>query len=188
MLFGEDVPLCQCDVFSYCLTARLCAASQDRQTDRQDISDVFTICSGRTEMMGRDEKERHLFSQRMKRWMVSEDLLPDIYCYQLSQRSGKRRAPCDTLSTLTWNKGQRWSVIVGPRGARDIVEFETAENILSLFLSWEIIHPNRMCEKHPQAVVFKLLWGMCDAWGERSTWPKNSGKWRRAIRTLGGVW
>lgn len=112
MLFGEDVPLCQCDVFSSCLTARLCAVSQDRQTDRQDISDVFTICSGRTGMMGRDEKERHLFSQCMKRWMVSEDLLPDIYCYQLSQRSGKRRAPCGTLSTLTWNKGQRWSVML----------------------------------------------------------------------------
>lgn len=68
MVFGEAVPLCQCDVFSPCLAARLCAASQDRQTDRQGISDVFTICSGRTDMMGEDEEERHFHGVRRQGW------------------------------------------------------------------------------------------------------------------------
>ena len=68
VVFGEAVPLCQCDVFSPCLAARLCAASQHRQTDRQGISDVFTICSGRTDMMGEDEEERHFHGVRRQGW------------------------------------------------------------------------------------------------------------------------
>lgn len=73
-------------MFSRCATARLCAASQDRQTDRQGFSDVFTICSGRTDKMGDAEEERHFHSVQGARWGVSEDLLPDINHY-LSQAS-----------------------------------------------------------------------------------------------------
>ncbi len=105
VVFGEAEPL-QGLLCRSCKAARLCAASQDRQTDRQGIGDVFTICSGRTVVMGDDEEERHFHGVRRQSRGTSEDLLPDITHY-LSQRPVKHRcACCGTLSALTWKTGQ----------------------------------------------------------------------------------
>ncbi len=105
VVFGEAEPL-QGLVCRSCKAARLCAASQDRQTDRQGIGDVFTICSGRTVVMGDDEEERHFHGVRRQSRGASEDLLPDITHY-LSQRPVKHWcACCGTLSALTWKTGQ----------------------------------------------------------------------------------
>lgn len=109
---GSEKLLCQCEMFSPCVAAKLCAASQDRQTDRQGISDVFTICSGRTDMMGDDREERHFHGVRRDRWGVAEDLLPDIN-HHLQQRPVKHCCIIyGTLSCLTWNKGQGLLVIL----------------------------------------------------------------------------
>ncbi len=108
MVFGEAVPLCQHDVFSPCLAARLCAVSQDRQTDRQGISDVFTICSGRTDVMGEDEEERHFHGVRRQGWGASEDLLPDINHY-LSERPLKHW--CTLCGTVILNLEDRSGIV-----------------------------------------------------------------------------
>lgn len=100
-------------MFSPCVTPGLCAASQRRQTDRQGISDVFSICSGRTDMTGEDEKERrfHGVHEESGGGVAYEDLLPDVNHY-LSEKPVERCCTlCGTLSPLILNSGQGLSMM-----------------------------------------------------------------------------
>lgn len=48
VVFREVVPLGHSDVFSRCLAARLCAASQDRQTDKALVMCLPSVQEGQT--------------------------------------------------------------------------------------------------------------------------------------------
>ena len=131
VVFREAAPLCQRNVFRSCLMVRLCAASQDRQTDRQGISDVFTICSGRADMMGEDEDQRDIF-------MVYEETVflwgglriyyqTTAYTYQREREITvkHRHTLCGTLSCLNLSKDKRSSVrlpwAAKPKGHKETV-------------------------------------------------------------------